>query len=265
MHYESFFPSDPLKELVKEFWIYENDDPEVDEQKIIPDGYSEIIFHYGDPFQINLNGIWEDQSRLLFSSQITKYFYLRNTGRSGMLGIKLFPTALHRLLQMDLSETVDCVLPLESTQLDVNSLAVLADSQLKTENKVKEAEAWLTHLLSNTRDTPRIDECVSQIMLENGMADIEQLASSVGLSTRQLERSFKKVVGLTPKFYSRIVRFNYIFEVMKEHNDSWIRIALQSGYFDQSHFIKNFKEFTGEEPSSYGFSDDTLANFFLRK
>ena len=74
---------------------------------------------------------------------------------------------------------------------------------------------------------------------------------------------FKKIIGITPKFFSRIVRLKYIFESMKAEKTSWVRLALQTGFFDQSHFIKNFKEFTGEEPSGYGFDEKSLANFFL--
>ncbi|MEP5072365.1 MAG: helix-turn-helix domain-containing protein, partial [Crocinitomicaceae bacterium] len=111
----------------------------------------------------------------------------------------------------------------------------------------------------------KVKHCVESIFASHGMIDIVQMAEDVQLSTRQLERLFKKVIGLSPKFYCRIIRFNYIFEVMKEQKDSWIRTALQSGFFDQSHFIKNFKEFTGEEPSNYGFDDVNLANFFLKK
>ena len=96
------------------------------------------------------------------------------------------------------------------------------------------------------------------------MVDLEKVANSAGISLRQAERLYKRAVGISPKFFSRIVRFNYIFKVMETHEESWIRVALQSGYFDQSHFIKNFKEFTGEEPSNYGFEAKNLANFFLK-
>lgn len=266
MHFESLQPSDRLKSLVKEYWIYENEDGLMTEQKIIPDGYSEIIIHYGDLYQVNLHGDWETQSRILFSSQITKYFYLKNIGKSGMLGIKLYPSAFYSLFGIDLSSTINQVLPLEQLLFsDLSELHEITKENLESIDRVNQAEEWLQKQLLKHEPQAKTDRCIHKIFEKKGMIDIAELARDIQLSTRQLERMFKKVIGLTPKFYCRIIRFNHIFEVIKNHKDSWIRTALQSGFFDQSHFIKNFKEFTGEEPSNYGFDEKNLANFFLKK
>ena len=56
MVFEYYDPPEELSSVVREFWIFENPDPRIVEQKIIPDGYSEIIIHYGDPYEINLTG-----------------------------------------------------------------------------------------------------------------------------------------------------------------------------------------------------------------
>ncbi|MEQ9468520.1 MAG: helix-turn-helix transcriptional regulator [Ekhidna sp.] len=265
MRYESFQPSEDLKELVKEYWIFESDDLKVSQQKIIPDGFSEIIIHYGDPYRINLSGQWGEQKSLLFSSQISKYFFLENTGKSGMLGIKLYPTAFHELFQLDVSELTDQVLPLDTLISGTENLVKIQNEDSPMKQKVELAESWLKRHLPNLNPQEKIRTCISQIHESHGMIDMDQMACEAALSARQLERLFKKVIGLTPKFYCRIIRFNYIFDVIKDQNDSWVRTALKSGYFDQSHFIKNFKEFTGEEPSNYGFDEVNLANFFLRK
>lgn len=266
MHYESFAPAPSLQNLVKEYWVFENDDPSTHTQKIVPDGYSEIIVHYGDPYQINLSGTWKSQSKMLFSSQISKFFFLQNTGTSGMIGIKLHPTAFYQLFQVDVSSLTDRVVDLNKIlSEDLSDLTSVQNQELPIAQRVKLVESWLLKQSTQLFPQAKVNQCITDIFNTHGMIDMEQLASNVDLSTRQLERLFKKVVGLTPKFYCRIIRFNYVFEVMKNQNDSWIRTALQSGYFDQSHFIKNFKEFTGEEPSNYGFDEINLANFFLKK
>ncbi|WP_425392673.1 AraC family transcriptional regulator [Ekhidna sp.] len=266
MHFERFEPSDTLKTLVKEYWIYEDENSTPVEQKIIPDGFSEIIIHYGDAYLINLHGEWELQSGILFSSQISKYFFLKNSGSSKMLGIKLYPSAFYSLFQQNMSATVDKVLPLEQIlSQDLYELHEIKRNDSGPNKKISVAEEWLIKQLPLHKQQIKIDQCIATILEKKGMIEIEHLADTLGLSTRQLERLFKKVIGVTPKFYCRIIRFNYIFEVMKDHKDSWIRTALQSGYFDQSHFIKNFKEFTGEEPSNYGFNEKNLANSFLKK
>mgnify|MGYP001801732866 CR=1 FL=1 len=90
------------------------------------------------------------------------------------------------------------------------------------------------------------------------------LCDQVASSQRKLERQFKSHVGLSPKFYARIIRLGHIFELMQQGDQSWSDLVYHSGFYDQSHFIKNFKEFTGEDPSSYGFEAENMANFHLR-
>jgi methylphosphotriester-DNA--protein-cysteine methyltransferase len=75
----------------------------------------------------------------------------------------------------------------------------------------------------------------------------------------------RKFIGLPPKFYARLIRFNYIFSLIQDKKLTWSELASQSGYYDLSHFVKNFQSFTGEDPSSYVFEDENLANFFLLK
>ena len=97
------------------------------------------------------------------------------------------------------------------------------------------------------------------------MVTVAVMATAAGVSERQLERLFKKYIGLSPKYYARIIRFNYIFKLIHLKNTSWAEVVYQSGFYDQSHFIRNFKAFTGEDPSSYYFEEKNMANFFLNK
>ncbi|MEP5614279.1 MAG: helix-turn-helix transcriptional regulator [Cyclobacteriaceae bacterium] len=266
MVFERFDPTPELSHIIREFWVYENPKQTPEVQKVIPDGFSEIIIHYGDPYRINLEGAWEQQSRLLFSNQISKYFQLENSGASAMIGMKLFPTAGYELFGTDMSTLTDRVIPLEQVADDIPSPSGLTSPEFSTEMRIAQLEDWVAKMTGDSdKDTTKIRHAIDQVFTSNGMYDIQQLADSLEISLRQFERLFKKSTGVTFKFFSRIVRFNHIFQLMKDEKLSWIQIALQSGYFDQSHFIKNFKEFTGEEPSSYGFDDKTLANFFLKK
>ncbi|MDZ7771238.1 MAG: DUF6597 domain-containing transcriptional factor [Balneolaceae bacterium] len=77
-----------------------------------PDGFPEIIFHYGDPYRIRLGEEWEIQEPSLFAGQITGHFFLENTGRSKMIGIKLMPAAVVQLTALDMSLYTDRVVPL---------------------------------------------------------------------------------------------------------------------------------------------------------
>jgi AraC-like DNA-binding protein len=82
---------------------------------------------------------------------------------------------------------------------------------------------------------------------------------------RYLQQLFQKYIGVSPKFFARIVRFSYIFKVIKDEDPNWADVVYEAGYYDQSHFIRNFKAFTGEDPSAYIFAEKSLANFFMKK
>jgi AraC-like DNA-binding protein len=85
------------------------------------------------------------------------------------------------------------------------------------------------------------------------------------LSERQLLNQFRQQVGLSPKLYARIIRLNYIFQLMMEKKEKWSLLAYEAAYFDQAHFIRDFKTFTGDNPGQYAFNEKNFANFFLMR
>ncbi len=267
MMYEQIAPSDDIRYLVEYFWLADSQgDATVVRQKIIPDGYAEIILHYGDPWRINMDGVWRTQSRYLLAGQIRNYFYLENTGRSGMIGIKFKPAALYHLFELNMAAVVDKV-PELTAAIGSEALPFIEMVDLSKNGKelIRQLDRHLTQLIQGCKPlNMTIDKALDMLIASNGLIGMGEIHQKSGVSERQLERLFKKYVGLSPMFFSRIIRHSYIFRLMKEGDRSWTDIALTSGFFDQSHFIKNFREFTGENPSQYLFDDPSLANFFLK-
>jgi len=90
---------------------------------------------------------------------------------------------------------------------------------------------------------------VALINDHNGMIPIDDIAYTVNILRRQLERKFIDSVGISPKLYSRIIRFHYVKNMIKVRKDcSLISLALDSGYYDQAHFCREYKEFSGMTP-----------------
>jgi AraC-like DNA-binding protein len=267
MFFKRFEPPGELTSLIECFWIIEDGDETPRQQKIIPDGFNEIIFHYRNPYRINLSGKWEEQSRSLLAGQIKKHFFLENTGASGMVGIKLKPTAITHLYGLSMHEFTDRV-------VDISS--VLGDHFTSTEEKLLVATSHTERItiLNNhflqllttikIRETAA-DRAVELILSQHGMIPVSAIARVAGVGERQLENLFKRYVGLSPKLFTRIIRFSYIFQLVQENNQSWTGLAYEASFFDQSHFIRNFKDFTGENPSDYSFDEKNMANFFLHK
>jgi len=267
MKFERISPKDELKTFVDCYWTVENQDPLPIEQKIIPDGFPEMIFHYGDPYRIKLNGPWEIQSPNLLGGQITNHFFLKNTGISSILGIKFKPAALAQLFDISMHELTNKVIPLHDIQpVDVKTLESSIEGYDNHQQRISAIENFLINKIKEAQVDMRVNKAIDRIFESNGMITVAGLCEFAGASERQLERLFKKFIGLSPKLYARVIQFSYIFQVIqgqKEMNGSELGIA--SGYYDQSHFIKNFKAFTGEDPSRYFFDQPSLANFFMKK
>ena len=266
MSFTRITPAKELGKYIECFWTVEDEDRTPAIQKIVPDGFPEMIFHFGDPYQIKLNSKWAKQSSCLLGGQITHCFYLKNTGASNILGIKFRPTSVGLLFDIDMHPLTDRVV----------SLRTLGHPELRTiESLVQKAhlhneriELVSTYLSNKLRvvDPGPISNAVDKILSSNGTMSVREICEATACSERQLERLFRRYVGLSPKLYSRIIRFTYIFQHVRlstKMNGSELGIA--SGYYDQSHFIRNFKAFTGEDPSQYSFDEPSLANFFLKE
>jgi len=116
--------------------------------------------------------------------------------------------------------------------------------------KINTIENFLRSLHSNNRSNDLIKTAVQKIVLSNGTIKIKELASVLNISLDAFEKQFKKTVGTSPKQFSSIVRLTSLIN-RKYNNQSLSEIAYDYGYFDQSHFIKDFKMFTGKTPLNY--------------
>src|SRR5687767_2447083 len=116
MQFNRIDPPDELKSFVECYWTAESSNTIPSIQKIIPDGFPEIIFHFGDPYRIKLSDTWEVQADNLLAGQITKFFFLENSGTSSILGIKLKAAAVAQLFGMDMFRLRDQVIILSSSE-----------------------------------------------------------------------------------------------------------------------------------------------------
>jgi len=266
MFFKRYEPKSGLEKIIECYWFIEDSSSIPLIQKIIPDGYTEIIFHFGDPYRICLNDNWQLQTTSLFAGQITKHFYLENIGASAILGIKFKPAALAILYNLEMHNYTNEVFDLK---------LVIGDAMQKIEHELRSTknheliitrlDSYFEELLKNKPYLETlIEKAVELILHNNGMISIKEITELIGVGERQIELLFKRFVGVPPKLFTRIIRFSYIFQLVNK-NHSWTDLAYQAAYFDQSHFIKNFKNFTGENPTDYQFEEKNMANFFLKK
>lgn len=267
MYFQRIPPASALSGIVECYWIVEDESTACVQQKIIPDGFPEIIFHLGDAYRVNLSEHWETQSKNLLAGQIRKFFFLENTGSSSMVGIKFRPTALTHLYGISMHELTDDVVDVhEELGHALQEVERLLHQATSPEERTTLLNAYFATLLSGKWiDVNAADIAVALILEKHGMVTVSEMCEVADVGERQLQNLFKKYVGLSPKYFAQIIRFSYIFELVQQNNQSWSDLAYQAAYYDQSHFIRNFKNFTGENPSTYSFLEENMANFFLKK
>ena len=112
---------------------------------------------------------------------------------------------------------------------------------------------------------PVIWGALKKMLETDGCVAVEELTADAGISRRQLERKFHDWVGITPKILGRILRFQKVFKALESGAANWAEVAAECGYYDQSHLIRDFRQFAGECPSELQVQQDSLTEVFMRK
>jgi AraC-like DNA-binding protein len=270
MFYRKIIPASPLQTLVECYYIWECNElmgePITIESP--PSGFTSIVFNYGDCYKTSStdNSDFKTAPRNFIAGQATKTYKLLLEGRIGMIGIVFRPAAINTLFGIPMYE-------LNDERLDLNS--VLGKEILPVQERIMEAQTnqekieiidrFLLFKLLNCKAQPnQVDFASNLIVSQNGIINISKMMEELCVCRRQLERQFLQKVGVSPKYYARIRRVSYLCFVMANKRwqvADWHDLIYQMGYYDQSHFIKEFTAFTGKSPSFYLKNNLELSNY----
>ncbi len=169
-----------------------------------------------------------------------------------MIKIGFQPGALHRLL----GEPMYKMLPHKNYDGEAvlgNHVKHVIDALANATDFVtmkKIAHTFMLGLLSKFRQPLAIDYIIPEIIKYGGMVKIDTLVHQACMGSRQFERVFKDRMGVSPKFYSRLVRFGRAWLLKENKPDfTWTEVAHECNYFDEMHFIRDFKEFANANPT----------------
>lgn len=271
MHYRAIPPQRRLAKYIECFWTLEgSSQPDaIAPEAILPDGCIELIFNLADPFKrYHADDKIEIQPATLLAGQMQRFARIEPTGRVKLFGVRFHPGGAYPFLQLPLSELTDQIIHFENI---ANQLGRELAEKIQTAGSLRERRriietVFLARLDSRYETTRTVRAAVALLLQKDGLLAIERLQQMAGISERQLERQFQTQVGLTPKFFSRLLRFQKVFKaVSQNHRLGWSFIAAECGYYDQAHFIHDFKAFSGQNPSAYFREDHQMAEYFTRK
>jgi AraC-like DNA-binding protein len=228
VRYREFTPHAALRPYVRCYWELEGHGSGV--ETILPDGCTEVVFHYGDPFARE----GRMQPSAIFVGQMTGPVRVQPTGEVGCFGVRFEPMGawvFTGVPQDRLTNTIEDAEELFETR-----------AVFEAADRKQAAEAMLLARIPGSR--PAWQDGLIEVTA--GKLRMRDFRSGTGVGDRQFERLFKARVGLTPRLFSRLLRFRRAIAAQ----GSWADIAADCGYADQSHLIRDFREFAGTTPMS---------------
>jgi AraC-like DNA-binding protein len=256
MLYQVFDPPANLAPYVRFFWALEADVAPGEEfvHRSMADGCVEMVFHYRSAFdEITPDELIESSPLASIQAQSTRFRRFVTNKSFGIFGAYLYPFAIPRLFGFPASDFTNISPDLTSVFGHEGSIL---DERMCTaptnEGRIAIISEFLTAKLNaRIRELPVIFRSVHTILANKGTLAIESLAAEHNISKRQFERRFKDLAGLSPKLYSRVIRFQAATQFKLNGTRDLTEIAYACGYYDQSHFINDFREFSGYTPKEY--------------
>jgi AraC-like DNA-binding protein len=245
-------PSVPLRPFVESYWVLSTTTGVGDSgaDTVYPDGRTELVLPVVSDVT-STPGV-----PIIMGPRATPTTTAAFCG-SALVGIRLSAAGASTLLREDADRLADRVIDLAAVNARLArglSSVTMGDVALRMRLGLLESA-----LLRQLEKSARLDAAITHVagMCEPGLEseqswDVPSLARAAGLSTRQFERRFARVVGLNPKLYARIRRFHFASQLALQSptRPGWAELAVTAGYFDQAHMIKDFRAFAHRTPSA---------------
>lgn len=251
-------PTGRLSTYVRMIWISKGYSPTSAKEHVLPFAACQLIINLeGIPFRHFNQGDEEQGTRYspaVLSGIHTHPIFLDSYSRISTMGIVFRPGAITAFFGLPTNELYNQVISLaDLIPADTSRLFGLLEQTTKAGQKFLAIESFLIDLLDrNFRPTPAIKLAISRIRKFNGTSSIAEIQDQTGYSQRHFSQLFKELAGLSPKRYARLCRFEHAVELIYGNNISdWTRLAHDLGYYDQSHFIRDFKAMAGLLPTHY--------------
>ena len=252
MIYQTIAPPHSLSGYIRFYWVLESDDPYC--HRSMADGCAEMVFHYKGSFDEITNGKNESSFMAGLHGPSKNFRRFITEESFGIFGVYFYPFALPQLFSIPACELSDQAPDLK-TLLGTEGAALEEKIMLAGNNmdRVNIVSSFLNKKITEKNDArlSAIKYIINQIIHSGGLAPVNELAGKSFLSVRQFERNFKIFSGFSPKLYSRIIRFQRTTQQYGNNKKTLTDIAYDCGYYDQSHFIHDFKQFSGYHPKQY--------------
>lgn len=252
------FPANPLvRKYVRYFWAVLKE-PTNDIPVSVPVPYHDLILSFDSHPGYQKEEFTKEIKGCFFSLITTKSARIVNCDTIHFLGARFYPEKLYPLLGIPMNEMPDNLFELDLLSgINFTDIVEIVWEGVELEEKVSlfENEIFKLILENNGGFPPLAEKAVMIINQNNGLIEISDLCNNLNLYYKKLEREFDICIGISPKSFTKLVRFHNILYQVKENNGMNTDIIYNNGYYDQAHFIKDCQKYLGT----------TFNNFLKRK
>jgi AraC-like DNA-binding protein len=210
-----------------------------------------IEFYFADPYRANTGGGFSNVADATIVGAMTgRHTDILMHGAIGAFNIQFEASGLQRLFGTAMIDEAGAATDVGGRALNGLRDAVLCASDFET--RIRAAERWLGERIGSVRPYDEIDHAARLLRRSRGTLDLDRLAAVSGLGRRQMQRRFIAQVGVAPKLYARVVRFDALLsERDARPGRKWTELAHSFGYFDQAHLQRDFHAFAGTAPGGF--------------
>lgn len=267
MHYEEFSPEPALAPFIHCYWFLSDSGTVAGElQPIVPDGRMEIVVNLADRFlRHHREGTVERQSASLLAGQITSPIVVQPSGTVDLIGIRFRPAGAATLLSLPPRELRDQLADATAVLPDlIRDLPDKLHAAATISSRLHTLDQHFARLRTSWQEPDHgVDAALDRIVGSHGRLRIGTVAAQLGMTRRTLERRFEAGVGMGPKLFARITRFQVAFrQIQQSGPGTFSRVAHRCGYYDQAHLVRDFHDFAGTSPARFFAARTTLADFF---
>lgn len=247
MDIEFYRPCERLRQFIRYYWVLKT--TEKIDTLTFPIGCPQLIFHRLNRFYIP--ELEAPQAPFSISGQVNFPARIQSSGEVETIVVVFNPHAISPIFNIPVSRFYNQ--EIDGYSLGDNKLNMLADDILNADDSRNAIKIIEKHLLSRFSETgiynyKRVGASLRYLLLNTAII-VEEMAQIACLSRKQFERVFYNSVGMKPKEYSKVARFQKSLWLMQNGNHDFADIAYSCGYADQSHFIRECRRFSGTTPA----------------